>query len=304
MIDMLADDDTQIRESAAEYLVEIKSKKAVPYLVEALYEGKNDWAIRSLLKMTDSRGEKNGILRRVANNYSTLDGATIEMLAQFFLFPGGPVEAMAEIHRRLRHSYDIPALRERLNDPGADSRADAVDLLASTLAGEAVDILLEHGTDPSPVVRAKIAWALGFLQSAKAIKPLLAMTLDEDADVRKAAHTALGKLYVGQDDIRKFYLERLRREEVKAQEVRFMDEGVVHKQDVELHGEVLSSKDPAVRDPFIKFWLADDRHVDDLRMVRRINIFGYAAVHGRSDEAKLGAISRLEDIVRNPAENI
>ena len=84
-----------------------------------------------------------------------------------------------------------PLLRVvRAEDPGME---DATEILGM-IGAAAVPDLLDALSDPSPVVRALIAAALGTTQDDRAAQPLVSLLGDADEDVRATAAAALAEL--------------------------------------------------------------------------------------------------------------
>jgi HEAT repeat protein len=97
---------------------------------------------------------------------------------------------------RVNHPTAEAALISALDEASVETRhAAAIGLGLREKSTRAVEPLVRHLRDDSPLVRRSAAWALGELEATEALPPLIeTLQRDADARVRQSAAWALGKI--------------------------------------------------------------------------------------------------------------
>ncbi|WP_437320832.1 HEAT repeat domain-containing protein [Sorangium sp. So ce385] len=200
-----------VRFEAATLVRELRSHAAIPELVRALADARDDVraTARDTLGGFDPRHVRAALLRALADGSAAVRCAAVAELARL-----GDASIVHEIERRLddedaavRHAAALglvefhperagDALSRLQRDPDEAHRSDAVALVARLAAGpDALERLAPWAGDPSPAVRGQVYAALaGHLQSERGealLKPLLRHT---DAGIRMDAATALASI--------------------------------------------------------------------------------------------------------------
>ena len=152
-----------VGKEAADALVKIGSKEAVPYLIKEVLE-----SIPCLIE--DVLGSKDW-----GHNYKARETAA------WVLVKIGSKEAISYLVKVLKHDY-------------RDMRRVAAEVLGEIGSKEAVPHLIEALNDKDSYVRQAAAKALGEIGSKKAIPHLIEVLKDKYIDVRIAAAEALRKI--------------------------------------------------------------------------------------------------------------
>ncbi|WP_437947668.1 HEAT repeat domain-containing protein [Sorangium sp. So ce296] len=200
-----------VRFEAATLIRELRSHAAIPELVRALADARDDVraTARDTLGSFDPRHVRAALLRALADGSAAVRCAAVAALARL-----GDATIVHEIERRLddedaavRHAAALAlvefhperagaALSRLQSDPDEAHRSGAVALVARLAAGpDALERLAPWAGDPSPAVRGQVYAALaGHVQSTRGealLKPLLRHT---DAGIRMDAATTLASI--------------------------------------------------------------------------------------------------------------
>ena len=178
LITLLKDEDYFVREEAAQALGALGSPQAVEPLIARLSDEDPDvrWmAARSLVEL--------GSLRAV------------EPLVARFTDEDPDVRAeAAQILGELGSPRAVEPLITLLKDEDYFVRAEAAQALGELGSPRAVEPLITLLNDEDYIVRAEAAQALGELGSPRAVEPLITLLNDEDSGVRRMAARSLGAL--------------------------------------------------------------------------------------------------------------
>ena len=181
LTEALKDSDAEVRKSAMQALVRLRSTAVFEPLVAALKD--SDAEVRQqaafgLGQLRDPRASTalTGGLKD--------EDADVRQQCAFAL-------------GQLRDVSAVPGLTAALKDPNEDVRQQAVFALGQIRDPKAAPGLMAALSDAKPDVRQQAAFALGQLRSAEAVPGLIQALKDSDADVRQQAAFALSQ--VGDD---------------------------------------------------------------------------------------------------------
>ena len=114
------------------------------------------------------------------------------------LVVAGVLVPLAAVHLEKEHSRDdseqVHQALEALEDPSAKVRQRAAWALGDLESPRAVETLIHHLDDHDPDVRSMAAWALGEIKDRRAVEPLIRMLVDVDPYVKEMGVRALGEL--------------------------------------------------------------------------------------------------------------
>ncbi|WP_437728263.1 HEAT repeat domain-containing protein [Sorangium sp. So ce861] len=200
-----------VRFEAATLIRELRSHAAIPELVRALADTRDDVraTARDTLGGFDPRHVRAALLRALADGSAAVRCAAVAALARL-----GDAAIVHEIERRLddedaavRHAAALAlvefhpehagaALSRLQRDPDEAHRSDAVALVARIAAGpDAPERLAPWAGDPSPAVRGQVYAALaGHLQSKRGEALLAPLLRHTDAGIRLEAATTLASI--------------------------------------------------------------------------------------------------------------
>lgn len=172
----LEDESRWVRRQAALSLGQLKVNQSRPLLRQALKDWHHD--VREAAVMA---------LGQIA------DPQDFEALRDLLVDPD--IRVREAVLRVLARTGDTQCLSQACQDPFAEVRRTAVQILGELQAREALSLLLEMlGRDPEASVRDMAAWSLGQLALPEVLEPLLQALEDPAVEVRWAAVEALGKL--------------------------------------------------------------------------------------------------------------
>jgi HEAT repeat protein len=178
LIEILNDENPDVRSKVVYILGKIKDPRAVEPLIEALKDKDSGvrWVAATAL----------GRLR---------DPRAVEPLVEALKDENRRVRAeAAEVLGELKDLRAVEPLIEALKDKEGYVRAKAAEVLGKIKDPRAVEPLIEALKDKDSDVRQSAAIALGDLKDLRAVDPLIEALKDEDWRVRQGAASALGKL--------------------------------------------------------------------------------------------------------------
>jgi len=178
LVDLLKDDNSQVRYSAVRLLWNMKDARAVepliPLLMDEAPEVKRE-AILALGELKDARA--------VEPLIALLKNADLEMKKQAIV--------------ALRNNKDARAVEpliSALKDKDPEVRGLAITALMETRDDRAVAPLIMLLKDTDHLVRMQAISALDWLKDKRAVEALIALLKDEDLEIRKRAAFALGSI--------------------------------------------------------------------------------------------------------------
>lgn len=203
--------DPQVQAQALTTLSNRRVKEALPLLAQALRSKDTDLASCAAFGLTRYGAQGRGILRDALQH--TSDPQTRHLVARALAIAGDKA-GMSELTRRLSANLsedqriallqslaragDPKALQELVELLGSDRPLTRLRARAALFAvgGLAVPALMNALNDANPRRRAEAALLLGALRATVAREKLVALTADNDPQVRDAAQRALARLDV------------------------------------------------------------------------------------------------------------
>lgn len=182
----LVDPHSEVQESAAQALGELKDKSTVDLLTAALTNA--DWkvrraAARALAEIKD-RAAVGALTASLKDEHPEVREAAALALAE------------------IRDRSAVGALAESLKDQDANVREAAATALGEIRDRAAVDALIGSLKDGKPEVRSAAAAALGEIRDNAAVTDLMESLNDENAEVRSQARRALAEIRGSRDQRR------------------------------------------------------------------------------------------------------
>ncbi|HEY9667441.1 MAG TPA: HEAT repeat domain-containing protein, partial [Coleofasciculaceae cyanobacterium] len=207
----LQDEDSGIRETAADALRDIGTDTAVSVLLQALNENEDDYSIQesatyaledigteaAVLALLQRLNNKNPHVRERAIialgniGTETVVPALVEALKDGRSHNG---ETAAEALSTINSEAVVSALLQTLKGENSYARSNAASALGEIGTEAAVPALIKALNDEVDYVRASAAEALGKIGASAAVPGLILVLNDEVDYVRSAAAEALGKI--------------------------------------------------------------------------------------------------------------
>jgi HEAT repeat protein len=209
LIQLLEDEDSSVRRSAASALGEIKSEAAIPGLIQllehedsfvrrsaasALGEIKSEAAIPGLIKLLEH--EDSFVRRSAASALGEIKSeAAIPGLIKLLEHEDSFVrDSAASALGEIKSEAAIPGLIKLLEHEDSFVRKSAASALGEIKSEAAIPGLIQLLEDEDSFVRDSAASALGEIKSEAAIPGLIQLLEDEDSFVRRSAASALGEI--------------------------------------------------------------------------------------------------------------
>jgi HEAT repeat protein len=213
LLKALKDKNFQVRWSAAEALGKIGSQQAIPGLIKALDDKKSNvrWAASEALATLGSEQAIPGLIKALEDRDSDIRFTAVTLLERF-----STKQVIAELLKALMSESDsqvswraakslksldselvIPELLKVLQDKNVEERwrlEYISEVLGALGAEHAIPDLIALLVDEYAEVRSSAAKALGILRAEQAIPALSRALKDKDSGVRKNAAEALGEL--------------------------------------------------------------------------------------------------------------
>jgi HEAT repeat protein len=225
LINLLKDNDSVMRSSAARILGRLQAKEAIPQLIKLLKDfGDNvrSSAAQTLgtLQATEATPQLIELLKHqvevllkrynaklLIDNNENVRSSAIDALGRLQAKEATPqlIELLKDNNNNVRYRVidalgrlqakeAIPQLIELLIDNNENVRSSAIDALGRLQAKEAIPQLIKLIKDFSENVRSSAARILGILRAKEAIPQLIKLLKDEEWRVRSSAINALGQL--------------------------------------------------------------------------------------------------------------
>ncbi|MDD4964003.1 MAG: HEAT repeat domain-containing protein [Gallionella sp.] len=178
LVDLLADNDADVRSSATYPLIHLKAVAAIPKLI-TLLEDKDDTVRNSAASALGSLKAEAAIPKLIA------------LLADNDAYVRNTA---AEALRKLKAEAATPRLIALLTDKDANVRSTVAWALGNLKAEAAIPKLITLLADNETYVRNSAGYALGNLKAEAVIPNLITLLADKSADKRGSAAYALGNL--------------------------------------------------------------------------------------------------------------